>query len=264
MFDTSEFRRSITSQVMSFCCKPNIVSALFLQAALFFVLPWVFSFFLPKFLSFFSLLLVQAFLASFFLMLLRWNWWWILIQSLISCVIYFSLNQKIAFDYAWLFFLILLFLHIGALRNRVPYFPSNKHTFPVVSFLLPPKANSAVLDLGAGYGRVLRELQFYRQDLRFFGVELAMLPYLYGRLLKSLGLFRGHIKYGDIFKQNLSTMDFVYCYLSSAVMLRLGEKIQIEMRPGCTFVSCEFPVENFCPDLTINYKNAPPLYVWRI
>lgn len=264
MLVSSNFGRKFISLFRSFLQKPNVVFAIVLQL----LLAALVVFFIPILdihaSKIFYFILIQAFVAACVVLLLGWNWWWAVIQFFFPIALSAVLHHELNFTIPLVLCLVLMLVHFGALRNRVPYFPSDKSIFPVLALLLPSEPKASILDMGSGYGGVLRSLRKSRPDLIFWGIELALLPWVLGR---AINWFRGapiHLLFGNLFKLDLSQFDLAYAYLSSAVMTDLGSKVRSEMRPGSIFVSCEFSVEDFSPDLTINYKNAPPLYIWRI
>lgn len=263
MGKSSEAQRSIFSSICKFLLKPGIFAASILQAL-------VFLFLLGSILQFkfaasnLTYLLLQSCSVAILVVILRWNWWWILIQFFLPFATFFVLANEFRLENSFYLFLIVFILHFGALHSRVPYFPSNLRLLPIIALLLPDKDQSKIMDLGCGNGRVLSNLQKVRPNLCLFGIELAILPFLWSKSMSYFGKLNAYIYFGNFFKLNLSEYDFVYCYLSSAVMPRLLQKVELEMRPDTVLVSCEFAAKEFSPDLTINYKNAPPLYVWRI
>lgn len=264
MGNSSEARHSFTSLVCKAFFKPGIILALVMQGLVLCFLAGLIVCFRPLTSHLLLLIFLQALLPAILVLFLRWNWWWAVIQFFLPLLFYVVLSRGITFEYSLLFFIVVFLVHFGAIHSRVPYFPSNRKLFPIIALLLPTKTHAQVLDLGCGYGKVLMKMREFRPDLQYSGIELAILPYLLAKMLRRIYMSGTEIIYGNFFGLALNKYDFVYCYLSSAVMSQLSEKVSAEMRSGSVFVSCEFADKDFSPDLTINYKNAPPLYVWRI
>jgi len=122
-----------------------------------------------------------------------------------------------------------------------------------------------LVDLGCGDGRVLRAA-CRRAPVRAEGYELNPLAYLKARLL-NLGHphARAHLK--NFWRVDLSNADVVFCYLFPDVMNRLSRKLQRELRPGTTVVSCNFPLPGLAPVRVLRPGNSltnDPIYVYRM
>ena len=168
--------------------------------------------------------------------------WWVPVQFFLP----FALAGALALDLpAWLYllaFLALALVYWNAAGERVPLYLSNRTTWQALGDLLPESPATAI-DLGAGLGGTLLFLARQRPDSRFRGVESAPLPYALARLrLLFAPCSNIELRFGNLWDQDLSAYDLVYCFLSPAPMARLFAKARAEMRPGSLLVSNSFIV----------------------
>jgi len=213
------------------------------------------------------LLFIHCSISSCVAYILKFEWWWCLIQFFFPVALvvglYFQLSPWLSL--AIFFFLFLVF---GAtLRTRVPYFPSNANLH---QFLLPALSNLTgdvkFLDVGSGLGGLLLDLSRQRQDWHFFGVEIALLPWFVSRLkVKFFNRKNVDIRLIDYRCLDFSSFDVVFVYLSPIVMNEVWLKAKSEMRPETVFVSYEFSVINAESDCVIETeKGSPNLYIWQM
>ena len=121
-----------------------------------------------------------------------------------------------------------------------------------------------LLDLGCGFGGVLRQLAGLRPDAKLDGVEIAPLPALVA-WLRLHGVSQCRVRRGDFWRLDLSQYDLVYAFLSPAPMAALWEKVRREMRPGTVFVSNSFAIPGEEASLTVPLDaRGARLYVWRL
>jgi len=80
-----------------------------------------------------------------------------------------------------------------------------------------------------------------------------------------LGPKNVHIRFGDMWAENLSDYDIVYTFLSPQPMTRLYQKVISEMRPGGTFISNSFAVDGQEPDdiIEVDDRRQTRLLVWQ-
>jgi cyclopropane fatty-acyl-phospholipid synthase-like methyltransferase len=142
----------------------------------------------------------------------------------------------------------------------VPLYLSGRAVWQALADLVPPTGR--VLDLGSGLGGPLLHLAHHHPGLRGVGIEAAPLPWLISRL-RAMGHTRLSFVRGSFWEEDLGAYDFVFAYLSPAVMPRLWRKVQAEMAPGSVFVSVEFPVPGVEPHAVIHTGGRQRLYLWR-
>jgi hypothetical protein len=201
------------------------------------------------------LALVQGGLAALSAWLLRQPWWWRLIHLVFVPLAVAALQINLP---PWLYlvaFAGLALVFWTTFRGDAPLFLSNRATAQAVLELLPPRADLAVADLGAGTGGLLRVLAQERPAGRFVGVEHAPLPYLAGRLA-GRSLPNLSIEHGDLWRRPLTEFDVVYAFLAPPPMPRLWHKAIAEMRPGTLLVSNSFPVPGVAPSRVVEVPDG--------
>lgn len=161
--------------------------------------------------------------------------------------------------------LVFLLELIGWSWTGVPYVPIPKGVLKKLPEALALNNSSALYDLGCGDGRILYTLA-RTSTARFVGVEKAPFPYLASLIRGFLARKKNvRIKYGDIFKTQLSDASHVYVYLLSDVMDKLLPKFERELKKGTRVVSCDFQFKTRVPSNTIpalGGKRPHILYVY--
>lgn len=149
-------------------------------------------------------------------------------------------------------------------RSRVPLYLSSREAGEKLADLVPQTTGVRLMDLGCGFGGLLRQLARLRPGARLEGVEIAPLPALVAWLrLRSLAQCR--VRRADLWRLDLSQYDVVYAFLSPAPMGALWDKVRREMRPGSLFVSNSFAVPGREPDQAVPLDGrGAGLYVWRL
>lgn len=168
--------------------------------------------------------------------------------------------------WVWLAGFALLWLVFrGAPRERVPLYLSNSDTWDALAGLLPKKRAFALVDLGCGLGGGLAGLARRFPNGAFQGVESAPLPCLWA-WLRARGRANLHIRWGDLWSEDLGRYDVVYAFLSPEPMPELWLKARREMRTGSLLVSNSFEVPGWVPDhvLTLDDARRTRLLIWRM
>ena len=207
--------------------------------------------------------LVAAVCAALLVPLARLGPWWIAINASFLPALSAALTLQLSPLWA-LGGLSLLALSYGAIwRNRVPLFFSSARAQEALARLLP-NGPIVFLDVGCGDGRVLSRLAAVRPESRFDGMENALGLWLMARL--RCGANRQcNVARADLWQRSFATYDIVYAFLSPAVMVRLWDKAQREMRPGALLISA-FPIDGVPPDSSCDAGDliGTQLHVWRI
>jgi hypothetical protein len=159
---------------------------------------------------------------------------------------------------------LLLVVYGGGILTRVPLYNSNRAAWEALLALLPPYP-VRFADLGAGLGGPLAFLARERPDSRFRGVEASPLTCLAAwlRTLPRRGNCR--IRWGSLWREDLSGYDVVYAFLSPAPMPALWAKAVREMRPGSLLVSNTFTVPGQEPlrRIPLPGRKDACLLVWK-
>lgn len=194
-------------------------------------------------------------------------WWrWIQVGFPVAVVVMQVVQIP---TYVYLFgFLLTLVLYWSVHTTRVPFYPSFPATWRAMLYVCDQHAAEQtlrVLDIGSGLGDVALFLAKHRLQDDVSGIEIAPLPWGISWLRAKLGGSAASFQLGDYRSLDFSQLDVVLAYLSPAVMTDVWQKVQDEMRPGCLFVSSEFPVEGVTPTRTLfPSADSPILYVYTV
>ncbi|MHB1099717.1 MAG: class I SAM-dependent methyltransferase [Burkholderiales bacterium] len=203
------------------------------------------------------LALVQGFLAS--IPFLRRERWWIPIQLFFPIMVLVALSLRIAPYWFLMGFLLLGIIYWNTFRTRVPLYLTGKEVAMELLGRLP-EGSFEFADLGSGLGGLLAMLAEEKPCGKFFGVEVAPLPFLIGKA-RCMTLPNCRMAWGGYERIDLSRFDFVYAFLSPVPMPGLFEKAEREMKPGSVLISNSFGVPGGEADETV-IVGGNPLYFW--
>lgn len=216
-------------------------------------------------LSFSSALLLHCSVAGICALVLRFDWWWGIIQFFFPLLVCFFYSQNISPHFYLISLSILSLLYWSTYRTQVPYYPSKPTLISPISALLPIGREFSFIDLGSGMGGLVLDLSRSNSLGSFYGVEIAPLPWLVSFFRAFMRKLRVKFYFGSYTVLKLSDFDVVFCYLSPAVMPKIWEKVHQEMRPGSLFLSYEFIVPGVIPDLSLEIESdGSMLYGWHI
>lgn len=186
--------------------------------------------------------------------------WWLAIQFLFPFALIGTLALALPPIFFFILFLLFLGLYWSTFRTQVPYFPSTRATWELVAGLLPQDKPIKFIDIGCGFGGLVLYLAARRTESRFFGIEIAPIPWL----ISSLRGQRGQFLLGDYAKRDFSQFDVVFAFLSPVAMPDLWIKARREMRPGSLLLSYEFAIPGAIPDIVVNDPRNVMIYGWQL
>jgi hypothetical protein len=210
-------------------------------------------------------ILFQAIAAALLGHLLRLPYWWLPINAAFVPAALALSGAGVAPVWFLMAFAVLLVLFWNTHRTRVPLYLSSERACARLAELVPQGAPLRILDLGCGFGGVLRTLRALRPHSHVVGLELAPLPSWLAKLRMRKDS-ASRVERRDFWDEDLSQYELVYAFLSPEPMAQLWRKVRAQMRPNTLFVSNTFVVPEVAPDLTLpltpNGNRA--LYVWRM
>ncbi|MFZ6800305.1 class I SAM-dependent methyltransferase [Undibacterium sp. Di24W] len=236
-----------------------------LSLGLTYLLLFAIQFFWGASLSIFLALFLHCCIASVAALVLRFDWWWGVIQFSFPLLVVFFYWQSLPSFVYLIGLLMLSLLYWSTYRTQVPYYPSKSTLIDPLLNLLPVAERFNFVDLGSGMGGLLLDLSKRNQLGQFSGVEIAPLPWLVS-VTRAL-FYRSPVRFyfANYIDLDLSQFRIVFCYLSPAAMSELWAKVSTEMLPGSLFLSYEFVVPGVEPDLCIELaQDGSMLYGWRI
>jgi len=147
---------------------------------------------------------------------------------------------------------VVIFIVLGTLALggylAAPWVPLWKPDIRRMLTLAELKPGEALYDLGAGDGRMLimgaREF-----GSRGVGYEIAVLPYLIGRvIIWARGLSgKVRLRYKNFYTAELGNADVVTLFLMPKATAKLKPKFERELKPGCRVVSYSFQIPGWQP-----------------
>jgi hypothetical protein len=146
------------------------------------------------------------------------------------------------------FFLLLILYFSSALFVWPPSIPTDRKSRRYIAELIgrkyPPDAAIKIVDLGSGYGHLVRTLSKAFSRAEITGVELLRLPYIYSKFIFARNKRIKIIK-GDIYHHDLSEYDVLVFFLRKDH--KVDEKIKNEIKKGAIVVSNNFPLKTYEP-----------------
>lgn len=203
-------------------------------------------------------------MACLFASISRQPWWWRLMHALFAPLAWAVVQLNI--DPGWFLAasIALLLVYRGALTGRIPLYFSNAPTAQALGKIVGELGQVRFLDIGAGIGSVIAPLARHQPSSRFEGLENAPLTWLAGRLYTA-GNSNCHLRFGDLWAENLGPWDVVYAFLSPEPMPELARKVAMEMNPQALFISNSFPVPGVQPERVVEVDDTRQtrLYCYR-
>ncbi|HLA00253.1 MAG TPA: class I SAM-dependent methyltransferase [Thermodesulfovibrionales bacterium] len=121
-----------------------------------------------------------------------------------------------------------------------------------------------VYDLGCGDGRFLIAA-VKKYNVKAAGFEINPWAYVLSKLKVKLLTTKVSIHFKDFWKADLSSADFIFCYLFPDVMERLKEKLSRELKAGAKVISCNFEIPGWIPEKIITPSHPvhnDPIFIY--
>jgi precorrin-6B methylase 2 len=120
-------------------------------------------------------------------------------------------------------------------------------------------------DLGCGDGSVLFAVARKNPNVTSIGYEISLLPWFAARVRKVLGgkKYRNvSIRYGNLFKQNLSDANLVFVFLLAKSYPRLAKKFGQELDHDARVVVEAWPIPDVAYIQKIKKDGLLPVYIY--
>jgi len=154
-------------------------------------------------------LLLQAVAAALIGQALRLPYWWLPINAVFVPAALALSGSGVAPGWFLIAFALLLVLFWNTYRTRVPLYLSSERACARLAELIPKGSKVRVLDLGCGFGGVLRALRAVRPQAQIVGFELAPLPSCLAKLRMRKDS-QSRVERRDFWDEDLSQYDVVY------------------------------------------------------
>jgi 16S rRNA G966 N2-methylase RsmD len=157
------------------------------------------------------------------------------------------------FQFLLLIFLVILLLGFAVPTSittfvGAPWVPSKKRTREEMFKLAKIKKGENFYDLGSGFGSICITAA-KRYGAKSVGIEIDLFKYLASRILVFI-FARNHgvkIIRGNVFSQDISSADIVYCYLLPKANKKLSLKLKKELSVGTRVLTNTFKIDGFTP-----------------
>lgn len=167
-----------------------------------------------------------------------------------------------------LLLLIILIFGTAAIAglSAAPWVPTKpKQKKQLIEVVNLPR-NAVCYDLGCGDGTVLFALARKHPDAKAIGYDISILPLLIGWTRKLLGgkkYKNVSIRFGNLFKKDVSDADLVFVFLLDKSYARLKEKFRRELKDDANIVVEAWPIKNIQPIREIRQEGLLPIYIYE-
>ena len=170
-------------------------------------------------------------------------------------------------------FLITLTLIAGAtivwstLSLGISPMPSSNKARQAMFRLADDTGSGPIYDLGSGWGHLIISLAKRYPQRKIVGYEMSLLPWLTTVVLKKvLGLSNLTIRRENFLKADLSQASVLMCYLHSAVMVKIKEKLDRENEGIHYLISHNFalPTEPILKMIRLDDFYQSPVYLYHL
>ncbi|MEQ9726363.1 class I SAM-dependent methyltransferase [Pseudomonas sp. WHRI 8822A] len=201
--------------------------------------------------------------------LARWlglsRWWWWLNLLFVPGLL---LASGAALP-SWLFllgFLLLLLLNWNSFGERVPLYLTGSGSRNALARLLEGRGERfSFVDLGCGPAGTLLWLAQRFPQAQFVGVETAPLSFAIA-WLRCIAQRNCRVRYQNLWRTDLSTVDVAYCFLSPAPMPALWDKARAELPKNAWLISNTFEIPGVAAQRVVELKDwrDSRLLLWEI
>ena len=149
-----------------------------------------------------------------------------------------------------IFLLVSAFWLIIPALYGVPWVPTRETRIRRALELADLQPDEILYDLGAGDGRVLL-MAAQEFGARAVGIEIGPVQCALGwlRIMLSGSRQKARIRCGNFYRADVTEVDVVFVYLTSAQITRLPKKLAHELRPGARVVSVAADFPDWQPEI---------------
>jgi SAM-dependent methyltransferase len=126
-----------------------------------------------------------------------------------------------------------------------PFVPSSRKRHQNMIKLADLKPTDVVYDLGCGDGRLI--FASAKHAKKAIGYELSIPLFLFGKIRQLFNPKNARIRYGNIWKQDYSDADVIYCYLLPKSMVNFYKIVWPTLKPGTRVVVNAFQIHDIKP-----------------
>ncbi len=141
-------------------------------------------------------------------------------------------------------FALLIIPGFYAALTSGPFVPSARKRHRTMLKLAQLTGEDVAYDLGCGDGRLVFSAS--KMAKQATGYDLSIPLILYGKLI-ALFYPKAKIRFGNIWKQDYSDADVIFCYLLPKAMRQFHQEVWPKLRPGTRVISNAFMIHELEP-----------------
>lgn len=126
-----------------------------------------------------------------------------------------------------------------------PFVPSARKRHQTMIRLAKIASSDVVYDMGCGDGRLVFESA--RHAKKAIGYELSIPLVLWGKIVGMLRRSKAKIRFGNIWKQDYSDADVIFCYLMPGAMKKFYQAVWPNLKKGTRVISNAFQMHDIQP-----------------
>lgn len=160
----------------------------------------------------------------------------------------------------------LLLTAVYAGFSAAPWVPTKRGDRRHILERLELQPGQICYDLGCGDGSVLFALARRHPEVIAIGYEVSLLPYLIARARKLWGHGRYRnvsIRFGDLFRQDISDADVIFVFLLAKCYPRLQTKFAGELRDDAQVICEAWPMPETDLEDELRAEKLLPVFFYR-
>ncbi len=167
-----------------------------------------------------------------------------------------------------LFLILLVFVISAAVAgiSAAPWVPTKPSQRKRLLKNLTLSDTEIIVDLGCGDGSMLFAVSRLYPNATCIGYDISLLPLCIGWMRKLLGGKRYcnvHIRFGNLFRINLTDADVIFVFLMAKAYPRLVTMFQDTLKNTCRVVVEAWPLPDVIPSQVINEENMLTVYIYE-
>ncbi|MEK7183671.1 MAG: methyltransferase [Patescibacteria group bacterium] len=165
----------------------------------------------------------------------------------------------------WIIFLVVLSSAAIAGFSAAPWLPTKPSQRKHLLDNLQLKDGQTVVDLGCGDGSMLFAVARLYPNVVCIGYDISLLPLFIAWVRKFL-FFRAyrnvHIRFGNLFTQNIRQANVVFIFLLSKCYPKLLTTLPKQVSPQAQLIVEAWPLPDIEPRQTLKGENLLPVYIY--